>query len=205
LKAALSAAIKVTITSTLVGCGGMMTSSGGGPDREPSGSAGSGGSDTAGKSPLQPASYGYPTESEPASGGTAGAEPITAATAPGGGAPAGGMASAAAGGSAGAAGGGAPAATCTSAEVDACYAFLAQADVTGFGNPLPAADQACCRTLLDSLVSGEPGSVCRSDNTRRFDPSPARRVCCSDPASWSVYPSCAPWGPPVPPELSLEA
>ena len=176
LKAALSAAIKVTITTTLVGCGGVVTtSSSGGPGSEPkAGSSGQGGSP----------------------------EPMMTVAAPAGGAPAGGTAGEA---QAGSAVGGSMPAPCASTEVEACYAFLAQAEPSKFGDPVPATNQACCNTLLESLVSREPGSMCLSDNTKRFDQSPARSVCCRDPATWTVYPACTPWGPPVPPELSLDA
>ena len=195
LRAAVSAAIKVTITTTLVGCGGVVTSSSGSPGAEP----------TKG----EPASGGKPgteaSKSEPASGGKPGAEATTVAAAPGGSAALGGMATTAEAGNAGAPNGGSPDATCVGAEVDACYAFLAEAKPqTKFGEPLPAPYQACCSTVLSSLVNGELSYVCLSDNSAHFDQS-ARAVCCSDPASWSVYPACAPWGPPVPPELSLEA
>jgi len=205
LRAAVSAAIKVTITTTLVGCGGVVTSSGGGPGAEPTGGpAGSSGQGSSAESSGEPVGSGYP-KSEPAAGGKPGAEATTAAAAPGGSAPLGGTPTTAEAGNAGAPNGGSADATCVGAEVDACYAFLAEAQPqTKFGDPLPAPYQACCQTLLSSLVNGELSYVCLSDNNAHFNSS-ARAVCCSDPASWSVYPACAPWGPPVPPELTLEA
>jgi hypothetical protein len=208
LKAAVSAAIRVTVSTTLIGCGGSMTSNadaeGGKPGQSPTtNSAPKGSSDqvVTGNPKTGPVAVGM--AGAPGAGGvaTGGAAAGSAATTSGGAALAG-MASAVEGGSAGEANGGAPQDTC--AQIDACFSLLeASASPAVFGAPVTAANKPCCQTVLDGLGNWESSIVCLSELNERFMRSPARGVCCSQ-ENWS-YPACTPWGPPVPPELSREA
>jgi hypothetical protein len=113
------------------------------------------------------------------------------------------MASPATAGQAGeVAGAGAPSERCGS-ELDACLTVI---DGVAFGEPMPSETAtACCETVLAGLSKlQQDGAECFGDVTLRLMNSPGRHLCCSDQASW-IQPACTPWGPPVPPNLSLEA
>jgi hypothetical protein len=99
------------------------------------------------------------------------------------------------------AGAGAPSERCGS-ELEGCLAVI---DGVRFGETMPSETvKACCETVLAGLVELEQERAeCFSDVNLRLMNSPGRRSCCSDPATWQ-QPACTPWGPPVPPELSLE-
>jgi hypothetical protein len=200
LKAAVSAALRVTVSTTLIGCGGNVTSNAGAPASAEGGTSGQTASTTSATTASgDQVGTGYP-KSEPVSGGKAGVGAATAGAPTGGSAPLAGMASTAEAGSAGEPNGGAAQASC--AQVDACFALLeAAAPGLKFGESVADANKPCCQAVLDSLVNGESSYVCLSELNERFMRSPARAVCCSQ-ENWS-YPACAPWGPPVPPELSL--
>lgn len=206
LRAAVSAAIRVTVSTTLIGCGGSVVSEADGAGSTPSGTAGRGHSDAATTSgghaaapvPVPASASGGKTSSATAGAAattTAGVAGTTTET------EAGGAANAAGAGQAGEpASAGAPAEVCGGA-VNACLSALEQELPT---EALSDAGKACCQTVIvgfDELRLN--GAECLNDLDRRFMSSGVRRLCCSDQATWS-HQACAPWGPPVPPELSAE-
>lgn len=208
LRAAVSAAIRVTVSTTLLGCGGSVVSEADGAGSTSNGAAGRGQTDAAkGTGGYRAAPSPVPEGTNPSGGksssATAGAATAGAATA---GTPAetetGGVANAAGAGGVGEpASAGAPAEVCGGA-VDACLTQLEQEPP---GSTLSDAGKACCDTVVvgfDELRLGN--AECFGDLDRRFMSSGVRQRCCADQATWSHL-ACTPWGPPVPPELSPEA
>jgi hypothetical protein len=208
LRAAVSAALRVTVSTTLIGCGGSLTSGADGADTASNGSAGS----SSGHSTAVVGSGGYRAPSPvpvgtSASGGTASGASTGAGTAgTTGETDTGGVDNAGGVGQAGeAASAGAPAAICGEA-VDACLTLLEQEllEQEPPGAPLSDAGKACCDTVVvgfDDLRLSN--AQCFGDLDRRFMVSGVRGRCCSDQATWSHL-ACTPWGPPVPPELPAE-
>lgn len=201
LRAAVAAAIRVTVSTTLIGCGGTVSTDPGHAssspavqdtpmgevDETPKGTGGQ----TSNVAPKPPAS----------TGGRAAPNEPSAGTASGGVSEVGGMANAAgAGGEPASAG--APADVCGSAAA-ACLTTLEQ--IPREETPTDAS-KACCDTILARLdeLRLDPGVACFDDFDDRFMGSPARWTCCHDPSTWQ-NPACTPWGPPVPPELSRDA
>ena len=201
LRAAVSAAIRVTVSTTLIGCGGNVSTDAGRTTSSPAVK------DT-------PTSTGEPSanETEPSrtpspdpkpatsAGGSAPASEVpTAGMASSGGAEVGGMAAVAgAGGEEASAG--APADVCGAA-AHACLAELEQT----IQEPASAATKACCDTVIATLEQLQPSdAVCFNSVYGRFQRGGVRAECCSDQSTWQ-YRACAPWGPPVPPELSRAA
>lgn len=208
LRAAVSAAIRVTVSTTLIGCGGSVTSEGG---------------ESQGSAANDPAKLSDPVTSSPSSGasGASGSsgwgwtpphQGQAGSSSNGGGTVAqGGLASAggeAAGGSAeggsaeGGEGSGTLVGTC-----DALNTCLTHLEVSMPTVPLEGADVACCQVLIDSLKEHQlaPGAdACWADLNGRLMSSPARNLCCNSPDTWQVS-ACTPWGPPVPPELPESA
>ena len=193
LKAAVSAAIRVTVSTTLIGCGGQMaTDAGGAGAASAGGPMGSNGQSKATQSSGDPANVDYPS-TEPAHGGKPGMPQTTAGAATSGGA-AGGMASTAEAGSAGEATSGEPLDSC------ACQALLASVQE---GDALSSDAQACCQTMFaDWLKPTATDAQCSSK--LEWFASAAHTQCCNVLKAWQE-PACSPWGPPVPPELPFEA
>jgi hypothetical protein len=75
-----------------------------------------------------------------------------------------------------------------------------------FRDPLPDDAQECCRTVVEALSTPSEAAdgPCDWSLTSRFMLSAAHYSCCSAVDGWQ-QPACTPWGPAVPPELSLEA
>ncbi|HEX2872109.1 MAG TPA: hypothetical protein VHP33_12650 [Polyangiaceae bacterium] len=208
LKAAVSAAIRVTVSTTLMGCGGSVSTDAGRSSPSPAvkdtatdahGSVASGTAGTSGQTnsaPLKPTQGSggqttLPVETSAGNAGTAGGASVEV----------GGMASAAgAGGEPG--GAGAPPDVCGNAAA-ACVTKLGEQP---FEETPSDATNACCETILARLdeLRLEPGAACFDHLDQDFMQSPARRQCCKDPSTWQ-NPACTPWGPPVPPEISREA
>jgi hypothetical protein len=171
LRAALSAAIRVTVSSSLLGCGGATTFDPQGPG---------------------PGS----SEEPPQSNGGGGVEMV----ARGGG---GGLGNA--GGTPGAAG--TPIASgsfCDGSAMRACepiYDELA-ASPNSWSEQLDAVALGCCKVLVDAVEVSPPeiDVQCRAELGSRLNL--LRDSCC--PAVEFQGNACAPWGPPVPPELDLE-
>jgi hypothetical protein len=205
LRAAVSAAIRVTVSTTMIGCGGVVST-------DESGRAGA--------TPVTGSSTSNDETASTKSSGGQGGEPYhrpggissTAGTTPSesgtggsssvGGSDVGGMASTTGAGQAGeVAGAGAPPERCGS-ELEGCLAVI---DGVMFGETMPSESaKACCQTVLAGLSKLEQDRAeCFSDVNLRLMNSPGRHLCCSDPATWQ-QPACTPWGPPAPPELSLD-
>jgi hypothetical protein len=196
LQAAVSAAIRVTVSTTLIGCGGSSTDA-----------------DRASSPPAvqdAPARTDQPTvmETEPTSvpvtsvGGSASVTemPIGGMASHGGSAGDGMTETAGAGGEQASAG--APADVCGTAAAHACLTQLEQVRP----EPPSAADKACCDTViatLEELWQATPRDACFEDVDARFQGA-VRTECCADQSTW-VHRACTPWGPPVPPEVSREA
>lgn len=207
LKAAVSAAIRVTVSTTLIGCGGNVSTDAGRTSSSPavkdtptdttgsvaSATAGTGGQTQNAPTNPTPSSGGQATRPVETSAGTSGSEVVEV----------GGMANAA-----GAAAGGEPASA--GAPGDVCGSAAAACVATLGAQPFEVtpsdATQACCETILARLdeLRLEPGAACFDHLDQDFMQSPARRQCCKDASTWE-NPACTPWGPPVPPELSHEA
>ncbi len=189
LKAAVSAAIRVTVSTTLIGCGGQMSTDAGAAGAP--GAAGHVGSNgQSAKGSDTPANVDYPY-GEPASSGNA---------ATGGGAPVGGMASqggtasTAEAGSAGEASAGEPLDSC------ACKALLASVKE---GDVLSSEAKLCCQAMFaDWLKPPTTNDQCSSQLD--WFSSAAHGQCCTVLDAWQQS-ACTPWGPPVPPELPFEA
>jgi hypothetical protein len=208
LRAALSAAIRVTVSTTLLGCGGRVSgdvaeAGHGGSNGRPSSDA------AAGTAPLTyPYSAGSTANATSSGSSTSGAgsnaelDAAGAAALVGGAGALGGAAGepASAGGAAAA---GAPTAgsSCGGDHVQACFAQIEALQATP-GAPLPKAPDvlACCSTLTNAASPGVPDQQCDQELAQRF--APLRFPCCEALGTWEG--ACAPWGPPVPPELSLE-
>jgi hypothetical protein len=199
LRAAVSAAIRVTVSTTLIGCGGTVSPDPGRARPSP----------TVNDTP----STGQPavTEPEPAdspsprpatsTGGSASATETPSAGMPASGGFDMGGAAAIAGAGGEDASAGAPTDVCAAA-AHACVSLLEQTPQ----EPLTEADEACCDTViatLEELRRDTPREACYDGLYARFH-GPVRTQCCADQSTW-VYLACTPWGPPVPPEFSREA
>ena len=204
LRAAVSAAIRVTVSTTVIGCGGNVTSDAGGSAGAAHAPSSVGGSSN-GKSTAGKTKTATPIpRPEPASGGTGGgAEPATGGAWALGGQPTGGTASAGSaaqseggtsdGGEPNTAGGGAGPSLC------ACTALLANVKT---GDTLSDDAKLCCQTAIDGFLSPEAeDQACWAD--LQWFSSPAHQLCCTVD-TWQ-HPACTPWGPAVPPELPLAA
>ncbi len=215
LRAAVSAAIRVTVSTTLIGCGGNVTTDAGGT-RAPgkNDAAGTGEPTSSAKDASQRNNLPYPVSGIVSNGAKAGSGAGGA-----GGAVIGGSAGGATVGSAGATrngevGGmanaagandessaGAPAQTCVAA-AETCLTTLEQTTAV---QPPSAATQACCETVLQAIsLPQQLSNECFDSLNTRFMQPGVRPLCCTDPSSWS-HQACTPWGPPVPPELSRDA
>lgn len=211
LRAAVSAAIRVTISTTLIGCGGSVvgeaSEAGGTPSSSSTGGAPpnamSGGADEHVSAPQVPSGTG----ATGGGGAQASSASVTAGTATS--IDVGGMVSTDGGaseiGGASQAGeassGGATAEECGAA-VAAC---LTQVEPEVPSAALSDAGKACCETIIagfDELRLA--GAACFTDLDRRFMTSGVRQRCCADQATWTHL-ACTPWGPPVPPELPAAA
>lgn len=183
MRAALAAAVRVTISTSLIGCGGQATSDSGGPttpsqesddQRTPapvnerpryvvsSGGSSMGGASTGGSSMLGGAGATATNEA-----GSAGSPELSGCEA-----------------------------------IDACMKSLAGLD---FGDPLPdAAAERCCATIIQGLsrpsADGQP-LACGPELSSDFFALPAHQACCTSVAGAWGDPACSPWGPPVPPAL----
>jgi hypothetical protein len=195
LRAALLAAIRVTVSSSMLGCGGATTFDQPGPmpsspeEPEPQQSSGGGG-----------------TASQPTAHNSAGTHPASASAG-------GGVGVAASGGSGGLGeagmpgGAGAPAASgsfCDGPAIQACepiYDELA-ASTEPWSVQLSDVAVGCCKVLVDALDRVSPPEVdaqCLAELDSRLNL--LRGSCCR---ALEFQGTCAPWGPPVPPELELE-
>ncbi|HVY31713.1 MAG TPA: hypothetical protein VHB79_34495 [Polyangiaceae bacterium] len=184
LRAAVSAAIRVTVSTALIGCGGTVTSGEGKSLREGAEAA----SRTSG-STTAPSNGEQPSGGHTSSGGSA--------------VLAGGIASL--GGSAeegGSEGGESNAVTASLDTCDALNTCLTHIEASMPAAPLHDADEACCRAMIDDLKAHQVAvaDACWADLNGRLMSSPARALCCNSPETWQVS-ACTPWGPPVPPEL----
>jgi hypothetical protein len=190
LRAALLAAIRVTVSSSMLGCGGATTFDQPGPipssSQEPQPSSGGG-------TASQPTANHDSAGTHPASAGATGGV--------------GGLASGGGGGTgeAGMPGGAeAPAASgsfCDGPAMQACEPIYDELATST--EPLDAVAVGCCKVLVDALDRVSPPEVdaqCLAELDSRLNL--LRGSCC--PALESKGNACAPWGPPVPPELELE-
>lgn len=220
LRAAVSAAIRVTVSTALIGCGNTTSnetapSETGGDANDAANSGGGGAGSAQGTigAGVQQAGTGLEAAGTAAnsgggasswSGGQPSSEPDGGGTAPSGavgsgvvsgGASAGGQAS---GGSEAEAGGGQKA---CGANVLDCFSVLQAVER---GAPLSETGNACCVSVRQSLVElRQADSECYNQLRLRFEATPARQACCKDPSTWAE-PACTPWGPPVPPGLPPE-
>jgi hypothetical protein len=204
LRAAVSAAIRVTVSTALIGCGGTVTS---GEGASPGGGATNVNGPTPGdpvKSNTTGTPYPYPVASgtsgsttAPSNGGQAsgghassGGSAVEGGVASLGGSPEGGS-------SEGGEGSTVPLNSC-----DALNTCLTHIEASMPAAPLNDADQACCQAMIDNLKDHQVAmaDACWADLNGRLMTSPARSLCCNSPDTWQVS-ACTPWGPPVPPEL----
>jgi hypothetical protein len=204
LRAAVSAAIRVTVSTTLIGCGGNVTSAGGSAPEKPLAND----SPAKTKGPVTnhdnsaaapPSTAGNGWSLAPSSGGQVGNAGGGSTVAQGGVASLGGSPD---GGSAdGGDGPVKPIDTCGA--VDAC---LNRLDAQAPSAPLDDVDRACCQTVIDGLTSLQAPEFaeCWPDLNGRFMLSARHQACCGTLQAWQV-PACTPWGPPVPPELAEDA
>jgi hypothetical protein len=206
-KAALAAALRVTVSTSLIGCGAHTSTDG---------ASGSATSDTRDPATSRPDGDDSPDQAEPrggkpsaesdypTSGGVTSSSASGSAT--GGSASEGGSATASAAGESGAAGAG----TTPPTPCEALAACLSTLEGMTFvrGEPLPSAAAECCQVVIEGLSWRSEGAVCDAEAlstlNARFMGSPTRSACCSDPETWQ-HQACTPWGPAVPPELPLEA
>jgi hypothetical protein len=209
LRAAVSAAIRVTVSTSLIGCGGSVSG-------ESAGAANDGGKPAAMPSKAQGANAGgnagagwgwSPKPSDgatpPTSGGTASGSSnsggITSTT-PEGGNDVGGNATAGTAGAAeGGDGPGAPTDPCSA--MTACMDRLDADALLATPGTIP-----CCQMVIDGLMElrDQISIECWVDLNGRFLMSKAHQTCCTALSEWE-QPACTPWGPPVPPELPESA
>lgn len=218
LRAAVSAAIRVTVSTTLIGCGGNVGRETDGPRKTTDGAAGTAGSYEAvgsgGGHQVAPAPITTDTNGgNPSATGGAATAATAGATTAGTGAAVAGIGAAAGtapeletggvpnaggtgqGGEPGSAG--APPEICGGA-VDACLSQIALELPT---EALSEAANACCQTVIVGFDELRMASApCLSELERTFRVSGVRGMCCADQATWE-HTACTPWGPPVPPEL----
>jgi hypothetical protein len=205
LRAAVSAAIRVTVSTTLIGCGGQMSTDAAVAGAHATGGPmGSGGQSNGAKGSDNQASVSDP-KSQPASGGKAGtsettAGAATAGSATGGGTPLGGMASL--GGTASAAGAGSAGEPNGGAAPDSCACTALLASVKS-GEVLSSDAKVCCQTIFADYFK-PPTMHEQCSSKLDWFLSPAHDACCNALNAWQVS-ACTPWGPPVPPELALAA
>ena len=201
LRAAVSAAIRVTVSTTLIGCGGNVSTDAGRTTSSPAvkDTPTSTGAPSANETEPSRTPSPDPKPTTSAGGSAPASEAPTAGMASSGGAEVGGMAAVAgAGGEEASAG--APADVCGAA----AHACLAQLEQT-IQEPPSAATKACCDTVIATLEQLQPSdAVCFNSVNARFQRGGVRAECCTDQSTW-VHQACAPWGPPVPPELSRAA
>jgi hypothetical protein len=181
-RAALSAAIKVTVSASLLSCGGIASSS-----NPPEGVAGGASADR---------------------GGTGGTASVVAGDAN---VEAGGTANAQAGGAANTAtagaptvGGAAPASDCGSTQTKDCLAYFDGLQLKPEDELPEGIAVACCQVVMDEMAataSNAEGRQCSRDLQERLDASGVFYDCCWK--TGSTLAACTPWGPPVPAELSL--
>ena len=201
LRAAVSAAIRVTVSTTLIGCGGNVTSEAGG-----AAGASTGGVATSTGGPSkglgEKATTPYPTPNgTPAAGGS---EAATGGTGALGGQPTGGMASAgtAAQNDGGTSDGGEPSTASGGAPADLCACKALLTDVKA-GEALSSEAKVCCQAVIDVyLTEVVTRQACWADFS--WFSLPAHQQCCTTLDAWQ-QPACTPWGPPVPPEAPLAA
>lgn len=192
LRAALSAAIRVTVSSALVGCGGATIAdppAAGHPEPSTSEQPEPQVSATAGAAPSHPhnsaGTHPSATAGAPASGGIGGTPPAE------GGAPAVVVE--------------APKSFCETPGMLACEPIFDAlvSDPPLWSDPLEPDALACCQTLVGALDASDPLGIdmdCRAELDGRLNA--VRFPCC--PALDFQGQACTPWGPPVPPELDLE-
>jgi len=211
IRAAVSAAIRVTVSTTLMGCGGSVVAEAGGAGGSPvNGSAGngaatqtvSGGSDQRVVTDPPVSGGGTTSNSVATSGGVATGASAAAMAGAATEDDAGGLASAAGAGQAGeSSSAGAPGEVCG----DAVAACLTLIEPELASQESSDAGKACCDTIISGLDDLRlAGAPCYGDLDRRFMSSGVRQRCCADQATW-IHPACTPWGPPVPPELPAAA
>lgn len=198
LRAALSAAIRVTVSSAMVGCGGATIA-------DPPGAGHAEPSTSEPPKPQVIASAGAaPRYPENRAGTSPSATAGMTASGGGGGTPP-------AEGGAPAADGGAPAVVegpksfCEAPAMQACQpifdALIENPPL--WSEPLEPEALGCCTALVAALDASDPRTLdqeCREQLDRRLNE--VRFPCC--PALDFQGQACAPWGPPVPPELDLE-
>lgn len=199
LRAAVTAALRVTVSTTLIGCGGNASTDVGratpSPAVKETPSAG-----LPAVTETQPSSSPSPQPATSTGGNASTTEQPTAGMAAGGGLDVGGMAAIAGAGGEDATAG-APTDVCGAA----AHACLNQLEQTS-PEPPTEADKACCDTViatLEELWQATPRDACFEGIEARFRGA-VRTECCVDQSTW-VYRACTPWGPPVPPEFSPEA
>jgi len=202
-RAAVLAAMRVTVSTALVGCGNTVTKPGGAaPADEGVERAGSSAGErtpvldaaTAGSGAKPSAMSGSGASAgPPASGGATAAEGSTTMAGRTG-------LDGGAGGTPddGAAGAGSPALVC-GGDALACLSLLEGLEPAA---PLDDAGSACCLSVRKALLELPAADAeCYRDLSSRFQKAPGRSTCCADPSTWLEI-ACTPWGPPVPPELS---
>jgi hypothetical protein len=200
LRAAVSAAIRVTVSTTLIGCGGNVSTDAGRATSSPAVKDTPTSTGEAAAKPTEPTGSPspYPEPTPTGGSGPATETPTAGMTATSAGSEAGGMASiAGAGGDDASAG--APADVCGAA----AHACLTQLEQTTM-EPPSAATKACCDVVIATLEQPELDAICFDSVNTRFLSGGARHECCADQSTW-VHRACTPWGPPVPPELTRAA
>lgn len=195
LRAALAAALRVTVSTSLIGCGGHTSTDGAKSTQAPATS--------------QPDDD-YSDQAEPVAGKPSSEPAYLSPVAGGASSSAGGgsMMASAAGASGSGAGGAStkPPTRCEALEL--CVTKL-EGMTFEFGDPLPSEAAECCQTVIESLSGpGQAAAMCDdatfSSLYDRFLMPEVRNACCSEPDTWQ-HQACTPWGPAVPPELPLEA
>jgi hypothetical protein len=209
MRAALTAALRVTVSTSLIGCGAHASTDGGGgamprDTHDPATSRPDGGVDSGRAEPNGGRSG---SESDEASGS---AGVISGSTMGGSGAgnaggDAGSTTASAAGESSEGGAGTTPQTACEA--VATCLGAL-EAMTFASGEPLPSAAAECCQVVIEGLSAPSEAAVCDPETLRaldsRFMGSRERSACCADPDTWQQR-ACTPWGPAVPPELPLQA
>ena len=208
LRAALAAAVRVTVSTSLIGCGGNITS-----DDARGGPAIAG----AASPPEREVDVKYPS----ASGGKAAQQPYEVAPAAGvaaGGVATGGVPTTAGGSGSGGDTAASEAGSAGSSVIDSCQPVEACMTVLEGvelqpGQALSNDELGCCRLVVSELQPLNLGSdaplevsECGERIEPRFGRTPVTMQCCQE-TSWPTIRSlaCTPWGPPVPPELPRDA
>jgi hypothetical protein len=202
LRAAVSAAIRVTVSTTLIGCGGNVTSDAGGAAGATTGGVATSAKGN-GKSAGDTIAPSYPLPSgTPSSGGTGGGGVAGGGWSMGGQPTAGtGSGATAPMSEAGASEGGAAGSSGEAPSVCACTATLAEVKP---GEALSSDALACCQVVIDAyLTPAVQEEACWFDF--QWFVQPAHQQCCAAISDAWQQPACTPWGPPVPPEAPLSA